>query len=257
MQLVILAGGKGSRISEETISKPKPLIEIGSMPIIWHIMKYYSCFGIKEFIICCGYKGYLLKEFFANYSLHSSDVIISTSDREIKVLKKSSEDWKISLIDTGEDTNTAGRILKIKKYLKDNFLLTYGDGLSNVNINELIKFYKKEKKIACLTGVQPSGRFGSLKVSQNSNLVEDFVEKPIGDGGWINGGFFVLNKKIFSHIENDQSILETDVLPNLAKSKQVSVFKHKKFWYAMDTLRDKNYLLNLWNTNKAPWKIWK
>lgn len=257
MQLVILAGGKGSRISEETISKPKPLIEIGSMPIIWHIMKYYSCFGIKEFIICCGYKGYLLKEFFANYSLHSSDVIISTSDRKIKVLKKSSEDWKITLIDTGEDTNTAGRILKIKKYLKDNFLLTYGDGLSNVNINELIKFYKKEKKIACLTGVQPSGRFGSLKVLQNSNLVEDFVEKPIGDGGWINGGFFVLNKKIFSHIENDQSILETDVLPNLAKNKQVSVFKHKRFWYAMDTLRDKNYLLNLWNTNKAPWKIWK
>ena len=257
MQLVILAGGMGSRISEETISKPKPLIEIGSMPIIWHIMKYYSCFGIKEFIICCGYKGYLLKEFFANYSLHSSDVIISTSDRKIKVLKKSSEDWKISLIDTGEDTNTAGRILKIKKYLKDNFLLTYGDGLSNININELIKFYKKEKKIACLTGVQPSGRFGSLKVLQNSNLVEEFVEKPIGDGGWINGGFFVLNKKIFSHIENDQSILETDVLPNLAKNKQVSVFKHKKFWYAMDTLRDKNYLLNLWNTNKAPWKIWK
>ena len=257
MQLVILAGGKGSRISEETISKPKPLIEIGGMPIIWHIMKYYSCFGIKEFIICCGYKGYLLKEFFANYLLHSSDVVINTSNRKIQVLKKSSENWKISLIDTGEDTNTGGRILKIKKYVKDNFLLTYGDGLSDVNIRELIKFHKNNKKIVSLTGVQPSGRFGALKILGNSNQVDSFVEKPIGDGGWINGGFFVLNKKIFKLIKNDNSILETDVLPKLAKIKEVSVYKHKKFWYAMDTLRDKNYLLNLWNSNKAPWKIWK
>ena len=256
MQLVILAGGKGSRISEETISKPKPLIEIGGMPIIWHIMKYYSCFGIKEFIICCGYKGYLLKEFFANYLLHSSDVTINTSDRKIEVLKKSNENWKVSFIDTGEDTNTAGRILKIKKYVKDIFLLTYGDGLSNVNLKEQIKFHKKEKKIVCLTGIQPTGRFGALKIFQKSNLVENFVEKPIGDGGWVNGGFFVMNKKIFNHIKNDQSILETDVLPNLAKKKEVSVFKHKNFWYAMDTLREKNYLLNLWNSNKAPWKIW-
>tara|TARA_B100000242_G_C43027286_1_gene478370 strand:+ start:664 stop:1437 length:774 start_codon:yes stop_codon:yes gene_type:complete len=257
MQLVILAGGKGSRISEETVSKPKPLIEIGGLPIIWHIMKYYSCFGVREFIICCGYKGYLLKEFFANYLLHSSDVIINTSNRKIKVLKKTTENWKISLIDTGEDTNTAGRILKIKKYVNENFLLTYGDGLSNVNIRNLIRFHKKGKKIVSLTGIQPTGRFGALKISQKSELVENFVEKPDGDGGWVNGGFFVFNKKIFNYIKNNKSILETDVLPKLAQNKQVSVFKHKSFWYAMDTLRDKNYLLHLWNSNKAPWKIWK
>tara|TARA_X000000950_G_scaffold278092_1_gene368493 strand:+ start:463 stop:1236 length:774 start_codon:yes stop_codon:yes gene_type:complete len=257
MQLVILAGGKGSRISEETISKPKPLIEIGGMPIIWHIMKYYSCFGIDEFIICCGYKGYLLKEFFANYLLHTSDVIINTSDRNIKVLKKSNENWKISLIDTGENSNTAGRILRIQKYVKDNFLLTYGDGLSNVNIKKLINFHKNKKKIASITGVQPSGRFGALKILKNSNLVENFVEKPIGDGGWINGGFFVLNKKIFKYIKNDNSVLEKDVLPKLAKIKEVSVLKHNNFWYAMDTLRDKNYLSSLWDTGNAPWKIWK
>ena len=257
MQLVILAGGKGSRISEETISKPKPLIEIGGMPIIWHIMKYYSCYGVREFIICCGYKGYLLKEFFANYLLHSSDVIINTSNRKIKVLKKSTESWKISFIDTGEDTNTAGRILKIKKYVNENFLLTYGDGLSNVNIKNLIKFHGKGKKIVSLTGIQPTGRFGALKILRKSDLVENFVEKPDGDGGWVNGGFFVFNKKIFNYIKNDQSILETDVLPKLAKNKQVSVYKHKSFWYAMDTLRDKNYLLHLWSSNKAPWKIWK
>ena len=220
-------------------------------------MKYYSYFGINEFIICCGYKGYLLKEFFANYLLHSSDVVINTSNRNIKVLKKSKENWNIRLIDTGEDTNTAGRILRVKKYVKDNFLLTYGDGLSNVNIKELINLHYKEKKIVSLTGVQPSGRFGALKILKNSNLVEDFVEKPIGDGGWINGGFFVLNKQIFKHIKNEDTVLETDVLPKLAKMKQVSVFKHKDFWYAMDTLRDKNYLLHLWNSNNAPWKIWK
>ena len=256
MQLVILAGGKGSRISEETISRPKPLIEIGNMPIIWHIMKYYSCFGINEFVICCGYKGYLLKEFFANYLLHSSDVTINTGNRKISVLKKPNENWKIKLIDTGEDSNTAGRILKIQKYVNNDFLLTYGDGLSNVNIKDLINFHKKNKKIATLTGVQPTGRFGALKISKN-NLVENFVEKPIGDGGWINGGFFVFNKKIFKFIKNSKSILEADVLPLMAKKKQIGVFKHKKFWYAMDTLRDKNYLLNLWNSDKAPWKIWK
>jgi glucose-1-phosphate cytidylyltransferase len=256
MQLVILAGGKGSRISEETISRPKPLIEIGNMPIIWHIMKYYSCFGVNEFVICCGYKGYLLKEFFANYLLHSSDVIINTANRKISVLKKPKENWKIKLIDTGEDSNTAGRILKIQKHVNNEFLLTYGDGLSNVNISNLINFHKKNKKIVSLTGVQPIGRFGALKISKN-NLVENFVEKPIGDGGWINGGFFVFNKKIFKYIKNSNSVLETDVLPLMAKKKQIGVFKHEKFWHAMDTLRDKNYLLNLWNSDKAPWKIWK
>ena len=256
MQLVILAGGKGSRISEETILRPKPLIEIGNMPIIWHIMKYYSCFGVKEFIICCGYKGYLLKEFFANYLLHSSDVVINTSNKEIKVLKKPNENWKIKLIDTGENSNTAGRLLKIQRHVKGDFLLTYGDGLSNVNISELISFHKKNKKIATLTGVQPTGRFGALKISKNNQIVESFIEKPEGDGGWINGGFFVFNKKIFKFIKDYDSTLETDVLPVIAKKNEVNVFKHKKFWYAMDTLRDKNYLLNLWNSKKAPWKIW-
>ena len=257
MQLVILAGGKGSRISEETTFKPKPLVEIGNMPIIWHIMKYYSCFGVKDFIICCGYKGYLLKEFFANYLLHSSDVSINTSNQKIVILKKQSENWNIKLIDTGEESNTAGRILKIQDPVRDNFFLTYGDGLSNVNIKELNNLHKKNNKIVTLTAVQPSGRFGSLKISNKSKLVENFIEKPDGDGGWINGGFFVFNKKIFKFIKNDQSVLETDVLPLISEKKQLSAYKHNKFWYAMDTLNNKIYLQNLWNSNKAPWKIWK
>jgi glucose-1-phosphate cytidylyltransferase len=257
MQLVILAGGKGSRISEETTFRPKPLVEIGNMPIIWHIMKYYSCFGVKDFIICCGYKGYLLKEFFANYLLHSSDVSINTSNQKIIILKKQTENWNIKLIDTGEESNTAGRILKIQDHVRDNFFLTYGDGLSNVNINELNNLHKKNNKIGTLTAVQPSGRFGSLKISNKSNLVENFIEKPDGDGGWINGGFFVFNKKIFKFIKNDQSVLETDVLPLISEKKQISAYKHRKFWYAMDTLRDKIYLQDLWDSNKAPWKIWK
>ena len=257
MQLVILAGGKGSRISEETTFRPKPLVEIGSMPIIWHIMKYYSCFGVKDFVICCGYKGYLLKEFFANYLLHSSDVSINTSNQKIVILKKQTENWNIKLIDTGEESNTAGRILMIQDHVRDNFFLTYGDGLSNVNINELNNLHKKNNKIGTLTAVQPSGRFGSLKISNKSNLVENFIEKPDGDGGWINGGFFVFNKKIFKFIKNDQSVLETDVLPLISEKKQISAYKHRKFWYAMDTLRDKIYLQDLWDSNKAPWKIWK
>lgn len=256
MQLVILAGGKGSRISEESISRPKPLIEIGNMPIIWHIMKYYSCFGIKEFIICCGYKGYLMKEFFANYLLHSSDIVVDTSRKKISILNKPKENWTVKLIDTGEETNTAGRILKIKNFLKNDFLLTYGDGLSNVNISQLIKFHKKNKKMVTLTSVQPIGRFGAVKISKK-NIVDNFEEKPVGDGGWINGGFFVINKKMLNFIKNDNSTLETDVLPLIAKKKEVNAFKHKHFWHAMDTLRDRNYLQKLWNSNSAPWKIWK
>tara|TARA_A100001015_G_scaffold308397_1_gene405959 strand:- start:203 stop:973 length:771 start_codon:yes stop_codon:yes gene_type:complete len=256
MQLVILAGGKGSRISEETIFRPKPLIEIGNMPIIWHIMKYYSCFGVNEFIICCGYKGYLMKEFFANYLLHSSDIIVNTSNKKISILNKTKENWTVKLIDTGDETNTAGRVLRIKNYLKDSFLLTYGDGLSNVNISKLVKFHKKNKKMVTLTSVQPIGRFGAVKILEK-NIVDNFEEKPVGDGGWINGGFFVINKKMLNFIKNDNSTLETDVLPLIAKKKEVSAFKHKHFWYAMDTLRDRNYLEKLWSTNSAPWKIWK
>lgn len=256
MQLVILAGGKGSRISEETIFRPKPLIEIGNMPIIWHIMKYYSCFGVNEFIICCGYKGYLMKEFFANYLLHSSDIIVNTSNKKISILNKTKENWTVKLIDTGDETNTAGRVLRIKNYLKDSFLLTYGDGLSNVNISKLVKFHKKNKKMVTLTSVQPIGRFGAVKILEK-NIVDNFEEKPVGDGGWINGGFFVINKKMLNFIKNDNSTLETDVLPLIAKKKEVSAFKHKHFWYAMDTLRDRNYLEKLWSSNSAPWKIWK
>ena len=256
MQLVILAGGKGSRISEETIFRPKPLIEIGNMPIIWHIMKYYSCFGVNEFIICCGYKGYLMKEFFANYLLHSSDIIVNTSNKKISILNKTKENWTVKLIDTGDETNTAGRVLRIKNYLKDSFLLTYGDGLSNVNIGKLVKFHKKNKKMVTLTSVQPIGRFGAVKILEK-NIVDNFEEKPVGDGGWINGGFFVINKKMLNFIKNDNSTLETDVLPLIAKKKEVSAFKHKHFWYAMDTLRDRNYLEKLWSSNSAPWKIWK
>lgn len=255
MKLVILAGGKGTRISEETTIKPKPLIEIGGMPIIWHIMKIYSNYGIKDFIICCGYKGYLIKEYFSNYFLHATDVKISLKKNKIKVLKKYSENWNITLINTGENTQTAGRILRVKDYLDDQFCLTYGDGLSNINIKKLISFHNNHKKYATITAVQPIGRFGVLNINKN-NTVQNFLEKPRGDGQWVNGGFFVLSKKIFDYIDNDQSVWEQEPLQNLAKDENLKAFKHDGFWQPMDTLRDKEFLESLWMQNKAPWKIW-
>lgn len=254
MKVVILAGGQGSRISEESLVKPKPLVEIGSKPIIWHIMKIYSYYGLNEFIICCGYKGYLIKEYFANYSLHTTDITVDVSNNKITVHKKKTEPWKITLVDTGDYSQTGERIKRIKKYVGDTFCLTYGDGLSSINIKNLIKFHNKNKKLATVLAVKPAGRFGSIKIK--NNLVEQFLEKPQGDNSWINGGFFILNKKIFKYIKENNSIWEKGPLENLAKNKQLNAFKFEGFWYAMDTLRDKNYLEDLWNSKKAPWKLW-
>ena len=256
MKVVILAGGIGSRISEESVVRPKPLIEIGGMPIIWHIMKIYSSYGFKDFIICCGYKGYLIKEFFSNYFLHSSDLTIDLENDKIIYHQKKKESWKITLVDTGENTSTGGRIKKIKKFItEENFCLTYGDGVSAVNIKKLVNFHIKNKKKATLIAVKPQGRFGSLKLK--GNKVEQFLEKPLGDGGWVNGGFFVLNKNIFDYIRSEKTIWEREPLERLSKNNQLISYKFNGFWYAMDTLKDKNYLENLWSSGKAPWKIWR
>ena len=256
MKVVILAGGRGTRIQEESLVKPKPLIEIGSKPIIWHIMKTYSHYGFKEFVICCGYKGYLIKEYFANFSLHNSDVTIDIKKNEIKVHKNNNEDWKITLVDTGDDSLTGGRILRIKDFVEDEFFLTYGDGVADVNISKLVKYHKLNKKIATMTVVQPQGRFGMVELNAKNNLIENFAEKLKGDGSWINGGFFVLNKKIFEYLKDDFTIWENEPLEKLSKENQLVAFKHDNFWYPMDTMRDKIYLENLWDANKAPWKLW-
>jgi glucose-1-phosphate cytidylyltransferase len=257
MKVVILAGGKGSRISEESIYKPKPLIEIGGKPIIWHIMKQYSHYGLNDFIICCGYKGYLLKEYFANYYMHNSDLTIDLKSNNLEIKKINSEPWKISLVDTGENTMTGGRILKIKNILKkeENFCLTYGDGVSNINIKKLIDFHKKNKKIATITVVKPQGRYGMIDLNKK-HLVKKFAEKPDGDGSWVNGGFFVFNQSIFNFLKKDSDILEQGPIQKISKKKQLAAYKHLGFWKAMDTLNDKNYLEDLWFKSKCPWKIW-
>ena len=257
MKVVILAGGRGTRISEESASKPKPLIEIGSKPIIWHIMKVYSHYGLNDFVICCGYKGYLLKEYFANYYMHNSDVTIDLKDNNLQINRINSEPWKISLIDTGENTMTGGRIFRLKNFLKEeeNFCLTYGDGISNINIKNLLHFHKKNKKIATITVVKPKGRYGMISLAKN-NLVENFDEKPDGDGSWVNGGFFVFNKKIFNFLKKDSDILEQGPIQKISKQQQLVAFQHVGFWKAMDTLNDKNYLEQLWLKKNCPWKIW-
>ena len=257
MKLVILAGGQGTRISEESVLKPKPLIEIGNMPIIWHIMKIYSHFGINDFIICCGYKGYLIKEYFANYSLHLSDVTIDISKNNIHFHRKGSiADWRITLVDTGENTLTGGRVLRIKNYIDEEFLLTYGDGVANIDIKKLIKYHKSNKKLATMTVVQPQGRFGAVEIDKKNNLIKKFSEKPKGDGSWINGGFFVLKKDIFKYLRDDSTIWEKEPLEELSKKSQLLAYQHNGFWHPMDTIRDKNYLDNLWLLKKAPWKLW-
>lgn len=256
MKALILAGGLGSRISEETIVKPKPMVEIGGFPILWHIMKIYNHYGIKDFIILSGYKQEIIKQFFINYSLQSSDFTISLKKNSIKVHKKITEDWNVTILDTGKNTMTGGRILKAKKYLKKNedFCLTYGDGLSNINIKKLIEFHKRKKKIATMSVVQPLGRYGSVKTNKE-NLIEKFVEKPAGDGRWINGGFFVLNYKIFKYLKNDKDIWEQGPLQKICMDKNLLAFKHDGFWKAMDTLSDKKMFEEMWK-NKRPWKIW-
>ena len=254
MKVVILAGGLGSRISEESVLKPKPLIEIGGRPIIWHIMKQYSYYGLNDFIICCGYKGYLIKEYFVNYSLHTTDITVNVISNKIKVHKKTTEPWNITMVNTGEDSLTGDRIREIKSFIDGDFCLTYGDGLSSVNIKDTIKFHKKNNKIATVVAVKPTGRFGAITV--NGNLVKKFFEKPKGDGAWVNGGFFVLNKKIFKYLSDKNCIWEKEPLEKIAKDNQLTAYKHHGFWHAMDTLRDRNYLEDMWNSNQVPWKIW-
>ena len=256
MKTVILAGGLGTRISEETGLKPKPMIEIGGKPILWHIMKIYSTYGLNDFIICCGYKGYMIKEFFANYFLHSSDVTIDLNNNTYKFHKKRLENWKITLVDTGEKTNTGGRLKRIKDYLEDeDFCMTYGDGLSNINIKSLIKFHRSHGKKATLSAVKPPGRFGALKISRN-NSVSSFKEKPQGDQGFITGVFLVLSPKTIESIEYDSVAWEKQPLEKLSSEGELMAFKHDDFWQPMDTLREKNYLESLVERNEAPWILW-
>jgi len=257
MKAVILAGGLGTRISEETHLKPKPMIEIGGRPILWHIMKQYSVHGVHDFIICCGYKGYLIKEYFANYFLHMSDITFDIENNSMEVHQRSAEPWRVTLIDTGETTMTGGRLLRVKQYLEqeDSFCFTYGDGVSDVNISKLIEFHKMHGKLATVTAVQPPGRYGSLKIS--GDQVTGFLEKPRGDGGLINGGFFILSPKCIDLISGDQMSWENEPLSQLADEGQLAAFHHEGFWQPMDTLREKNLLEELWTSNSAPWKTWK
>ena len=256
MKAVILAGGLGTRLSEETLKKPKPMVEIGGMPILWHIMKIYSSHGVNEFIICCGYKGYIIKEYFSNYLLHMSDVTFDMNNNSTIVHNKRADPWKVSLVDTGENTMTGGRLLRVKEFLKNenSFCFTYGDGVGDINIRQLVKFHNSHGKQATLTSTLPPGRFGLLQI--NNGLVENFQEKPKGDGAKINGGFFVLNSSVFDFIKDDQSIWEKEPLNLLASKKELMAFEHEGFWQPMDTLRDKVYLEDLWSSNNAPWKVW-
>lgn len=255
MKAVILAGGLGTRISEETSLRPKPMIEIGGKPILWHIMKLYSAHNIHNFIICLGYKSYVIKEYFANYFLHMSDVTLDIANNKMEIHQNNAEPWLITLVDTGESTMTGGRLKRVANHLgNEDFCLTYGDGVSDVNISELIQFHKKQKRLATLTAIQPPGRFGSLLMDKES--ITGFQEKPQGDGGWINGGFFVLSPKVIEYIEGDDTIWEKYPLESLAAQGQLSAFNHKGFWHPMDTLRDKTYLEGLWESGNAPWKTW-
>ncbi len=256
MKTVILAGGLGTRLTEETILKPKPMVEIGGFPILWHILKIYAAHGINEFIICCGYKGYVIKEYFANYFLHMSDVTFDMQNNQMKVHRHHAEPWQVTLVDTGENSQTGGRLKRVGEYLKNEecFCFTYGDGLSNVNIKEEIAFHKQHGKMATITAVQPPGRYGALKCA--GNLVEGFTEKPKGEGGLINGGFFVLSPKVLALIENDFTPWESQPLETLARTGELMAWKHYGFWQPMDTLREKMQLEELWEKGKAPWKIW-
>ena len=256
MKAVILAGGLGTRISEETSVKPKPMIEIGGKPILWHIMKIYSSHGVNDFVICCGYKGYMVKEYFANYFLHTSDVTFDMKNNSMQVHHKFAEPWKVTLVDTGLDTMTGGRLKRIKEYVgNETFCFTYGDGISNIDISKLIKFHSQNKAIATVTAVQPPGRFGMLDISETKII--NFKEKPDGDGNWINGGFFVLEPTVFDYLKDDSTVWEKEPLERLAKENQLSAFKHNGFWQPLDTLRDKNYLDKLWNSDNAIWKNWQ
>ncbi|MEZ4843453.1 MAG: glucose-1-phosphate cytidylyltransferase [Bacteroidia bacterium] len=257
MKVLILAGGFGTRISEETALKPKPMVEIGGKPILWHIMKMYSHYGFNEFVILLGYKGYFIKEYFSNYFLHQSDVTIDLANNKLEILNNASEPWKVTLLDTGENTMTGGRIKRATSFINNEpFLVTYGDGVADVDIAESVRFHQSHKKAITMTSVQPAGRFGALSIDGTNNKVSSFIEKPHGDGNWINGGFFVCEPKVMNYIAGDNSVFEREPLENLAKEDELYAYKHEGFWQCMDTLRDKNYLNELWENNKAKWKKW-
>lgn len=256
MKAVLLAGGLGTRLTEETTLKPKPMIEVGGKPILWHIMKIYSHHGINDFIVCCGYRGYVIKEYFANYFLHMSDVTFDMKNNKMEVHQHKAEHWNVTLVDTGENTMTGGRLRRVRDYLGDeDFCFTYGDGLGDVNIADLISFHKSQKKLATVTGAQQPGRFGALNF--DGDMITSFKEKPRGDGSWINGGFFVLSPKVIDMIDGDHTIWEQEPMERLAAERQISAYLHKGFWQPMDTLRDKILLEELWVTGRAPWKVWK
>lgn len=256
MKAVILAGGLGTRISEETTTKPKPMVEIGGKPILWHIMKVYGSHGINDFVVCCGYKGYVIKEYFANYFLHMSDVTFDMHNNEMQVHHKYAEPWKVTLVDTGEDTMTGGRLRRVRTYVESEeaFCFTYGDGVADVDISAQIAFHRSHGKLATVTAVQPPGRYGALEM--NNTAVQGFIEKPQGDGGWINGGYFVLSPKVIDVIDGDASSWEGAPLQTLAKQGEFQAYQHRGFWQPMDTLRDKLLLEDLWQSGRAPWKVW-
>ncbi len=256
MKTVILAGGRGTRISEESLLKPKPMIDIGGYPMLWHIMKLYGAFGVSEFIVCCGYKGYVIKEYFANYFLHASDVTFNLSNNTMMIHTKKAEPWSVTLVDTGENSMTGGRLKRVAPYLKDEqaFCFTYGDGVADVDLGALMRFHQSHGRLATVTAVKPPGRFGALSVQQNT--IVDFQEKPAGDGAWINGGFFVLSPRVIDWIEDDQTVWEREPMERLARENQFQAFFHEGFWQPMDTLRDKVLLEELWQTGQAPWKRW-
>lgn len=257
MKVVILAGGRGTRISEETNAIPKPMVEIGGKPILWHIMKIYSYYGFNKFIICLGYRGYMIKEYFSHYFLHMSDATINLSKNEVTIHNTHSEPWEITLIDTGLETMTGGRLKRVRSYLKDEtFMLTYGDGVGDINISELVEFHKKNRRSMTVTAVQPSGRFGSLDIKKNG-IVSSFLEKPKGDKNWVNAGFFVMEPGIFGDIKGDHVLLEKEPLEKAASSRQLAAYRHDGFWKCMDTLRDKLELERLWQSGCAPWKVWE
>ncbi len=252
MKVVLLAGGLGTRLSEETVVKPKPMVEIGARPILWHIMKIYSAYGLNDFVICLGYKGYIVKEYFSNYFLHNSNVTFDMRNNKMKVHSNESEPWTVTLVDTGDDTMTGGRLKRVKDFLgDDDFCMTYGDGVSDIDIAKLLSFHREHKRLATMTAVQPPGRFGSLNLKGDG--VIGFQEKPQGDGAWINGGFFVLNQKVLDYIDEDATIWEQQPLKKLSRDGQLMAYRHQGFWQPMDTIREKMYLQELWESGKAPW----
>jgi glucose-1-phosphate cytidylyltransferase len=257
MKAVILAGGRGTRISEESDARPKPMIEIGGKPILWHVMKIYSAAGVNEFVVCLGYRGYMIKEYFANYFLHTSDVTIDVAENRMEVHARNAEPWRVTLVDTGSETMTGGRIRRIRRYVEDGpFCMTYGDGVTDLNVRSVIDFHQRRGKAATVTAIQPQGRYGSVNVEGESGLVTDFEEKPKGDGRWVNAGFFVLTPKVFDFIADDSTVWERDPLESLARQGELNAYRHAGFWHAMDTLRDKAHLEQLWSSATAPWKLW-